>query len=56
MKKTSNLLKSLNETEKNYEIYDKEILVVIRELKNWRHMSYAKSICLKNISLWDISC
>ena len=28
------LLKSLNETERNYEIYNKEILAVIRELKN----------------------
>ena len=32
------LSKSLNETEKNYEIYDKEMLVVIRELENWRHL------------------
>ena len=28
------LSKSLNETERNYEIYDKDILVVIRELEN----------------------
>ena len=28
------LSKSLNETEKNYEIYDKEILAVIRGLEN----------------------
>jgi len=28
------LSKSLNETEKNYEIHDKEILVVIRGLEN----------------------
>jgi len=28
------LSKSLNEIEKNYEIHDKEILVVIRELEN----------------------
>ena len=28
------LSKSLNEIEKNYEIYDKKILVVIRRLKN----------------------
>ncbi len=28
------LSKSLNETERNYEIYDKEMLVVIRELEN----------------------
>ena len=31
--------KSLNETERNYEIYDKEILVVIRGLENWKHLS-----------------
>ena len=28
------LSKFLNETKKNYKIYDKEILVVIRELEN----------------------
>jgi len=28
------LLKSLNETERNYEIHDKKILVVIRGLEN----------------------
>jgi len=32
------LLKSINEIEKNYKIHDKEILVVIRELENWRHL------------------
>ena len=30
--------KSLNETEKNHEIHDKEMLAVIRELENWRHL------------------
>ena len=30
--------KSLNEIENNYEIHDKEILVVIRGLENWRHL------------------
>jgi len=30
------LLKSLNETKRNYKIYDKEMLAVIRELENWR--------------------
>ena len=29
--------KSLNTTERNYEIYDKEMLAVIRCLKAWRH-------------------
>jgi len=32
------LLKLLNETEKNYEIHDKEMLAVIRGLENWRHL------------------
>ena len=32
------LLKSLNETERNYEIYNKKMLVVIRGLENWRHL------------------
>ena len=32
------LSKSLNETKRNYEIYDKEMLMVIRGLKNWRHL------------------
>jgi len=32
------LSKSLNETKKNYKIYDKEMLAVIRGLENWRHL------------------
>jgi len=28
------LSKSLNETERNYEIHDKEMLVIIKELEN----------------------
>jgi len=32
------LSKSLNETEKNYEIHDKEMLAIIRGLKAWRHL------------------
>ena len=32
------LSKSLNETERNYEIHDKEMLVIIRGLGNWRHL------------------
>ena len=31
-------LKFLNETERNYKIYDKEMLVIIRELENQRHL------------------
>ena len=29
--------KSLNETKRNYEIYDKEILAIIQYLETWRH-------------------
>ena len=32
------LSKSLNETERNYKIHDKEILAVIQGLENWRHL------------------
>ena len=32
------LSKSLNETERNYEIYDKEMLAIIRGLEAWRHL------------------
>ena len=32
------LSKSLNETEKNYEIHNKEMLTVIRGLENWRYL------------------
>ena len=32
------LSKSLNETERNYKIYDKEMLAVIRGLENWWHL------------------
>ena len=32
------LSKSLNETERNYEIHDKEMLAIVRGLKAWRHL------------------
>jgi len=32
------LSKSLNETEINYKIHDKEMLVIIRGLESWRHL------------------
>ena len=32
------LSKSLSETKENYEIHNKEMLVVIRGLENWRHL------------------
>ena len=34
----TNLLSSLNEIERNYEIHNKKILVVIRGLENWKHL------------------
>jgi len=30
--------KFLNEIERNYKIHDKEMLAIIRELENWRHL------------------
>ena len=32
------LSKSLNKTERNYEIHDKKMLVIIRRLESWRHL------------------
>jgi len=32
------LSKSLNKTEKNYEIHTKEMLTVMRGLENWKHL------------------
>ena len=32
------LSKSLNETERNYEIHDKEMLAIIRGLENWKYL------------------
>ena len=32
------LSKSLNEIERNYEIHDKKMLVIIRGLESWRHL------------------
>ena len=32
------LSKFLNETERNYEIHNKEMLVIIRGLESWRHL------------------
>ena len=43
------LSKSLNETERNYEIYDKDMLVIIRGLENWRHL--LEGVCFK-FEIW----
>jgi len=32
------LSESLNEMKRNYEIHDKEMLVIIRGLESWRHL------------------
>jgi len=32
------LLKSLNKIERNYKIHNKKILIVIKELENWRYL------------------
>ena len=39
--------KSLNNTEKNYEIHDKEMLAVIRCLEAWRHLLEGAQIKFK---------
>ena len=43
------LSKSLNETERNYEIHDKEMLAIIRGLENWRHL--LEGTCFK-VEIW----
>ena len=32
------LSKSLNKTKRNYKIHNKEMLMLIRKLENWRHL------------------
>ena len=32
------LSKSLNKTKRNYKIYNKEMLAIIRELENWKYL------------------
>ena len=51
------LSKFLNKTKINYEIYDKEILVVIRRLKNQRHLLEGIKFKFKSgctIRIWNI--
>jgi len=43
------LSKSLNETERNYEIHDKKMLAIIKRLENWRHL--LKGTCFK-FEIW----
>ena len=43
------LSKSLNEMEGNYEIHNKEMLVIIRGLKNWKHL--LEGACFK-FEIW----
>ena len=40
--------KLLNETERNYEIYNKEMLAVIRCLEAWRHFLKGTKVNLKS--------
>ena len=48
------LSKSLNEIERNYEIHDKKMLAVIRELEDWRHLLGSAKFKFKyyDLSLW----
>jgi len=41
------LSKSLNETKRNYEIYDNKMLAVIKRLENWRHLLEGTKIKFK---------
>jgi len=43
------LSKSLNETERNYKIYDKKMMAIIRRLENWRHL--LEGTCFK-FEIW----
>ena len=43
------LSKSLNETKKNYEIHNKEMLAIVRRLENWRHL--LEGTCFK-FEIW----
>ena len=43
------LSKSLNKTERNYKIHDKEMLAIIRRLENWRYL--LEGICFK-FEIW----
>ena len=43
------LSKSLNKTERNYEIHNKKMLVVIRELENWKHLLESTKF---NFKIW----
>ena len=52
------LSKSLNNIERNYKIHNKEILVVIRELENWRHLLEDTKFKFKSgqiTRIWSIS-
>ena len=44
------LLKSLSETERNYEIYNKEMLAIIRALEEWRH--FLKGASSHKFDIW----
>jgi len=43
------LSKFLNKTERNYKIHNKEMLAIIRELENWRHL--LEGTCFK-FEIW----
>jgi len=47
--------KSMFDIERNYNIYDKELLAIIKALKEWRHyiqgISYSVEICMNHKNL-----
>ena len=49
------LSKSLNETERNYEIHDKEILAIIRGLEAQRHLLERAQYKFNHVNLFSCS-
>jgi hypothetical protein len=43
------LSKAMNETERNYEIYDKEMLAIMTALAEWRHLLMGAQ---KDFEIW----
>ena len=48
------LSKFLNETERDYEIHDKKMWTVIRELENWRHLLESANVVAT--TRWNGTC
>ena len=49
LKACSYLLKAFNPAERNYQIYDQELLAIVRALKTWRHYLLGT---LHSVTIW----